>query len=288
MNALRSRAIVVILILALILAWMVLDQTGKPNPIRDTVSYVVSPVQYVLQRMAQPVIHVAGGVSHLLSQQKGNDQLRDENSRLRNQIVLLQEAQIENETLRRQLNFKSAVPNYRLLSAEVIGRDPSNLLQYLIIDRGAADEVEEGMPVIIDQGLVGRISEVSTNSSKVMLITDASSSVGAIIQRTRATGMVQGYPGHELIMRYIPQGDTVAPGDLVLTSGLGGNFPKRLVIGQVASVTQKDVEIFQEARLVPLVNLHDLESVMVLLSFAPEDAPAEGEAMEDEVVESGQ
>ena len=280
MNVLRSRAIVVILILALTLAWMVLDQTGKPNPIRDTVSYIVSPVQFALQRMAQPAIHVAGGISHLLTLQKENHQLRDENSRLRNQIVLLQEAQIENETLRQQLDFKSVVPNYRLLSAEVIGRDPSNLLQYLIIDRGAADGVERGMPVMIDQGLVGRISEVSINSSKVMLLTDASSSVSAIIQRTRATGMVQGYPGHELIMRYIPQGDTVAPGDLVLTSGLGESFPKRLVIGQVASVTQKDVEIFQEARLVPLVNLHDLESVMVLLSFAPEQTPTEGEPVE--------
>jgi rod shape-determining protein MreC len=70
-------------------------------------------------------------------------------------------------------------------------------------------------------------------------------------------------------MRYIPQGDTVVPGDMVLTSGLGGNFPKRLVIGQVSSVEQKDVEMFQEARLIPAVNLHDLETVMVVLSFAP-------------------
>jgi rod shape-determining protein MreC len=130
------------------------------------------------------------------------------------------------------------------------------------------------MPVLTAQGLVGRISEVSAGSSKVMLITDSSSSVSALIQRSRATGMVQGYPGGELIMRYIPQGDQVQPGDIVITSGLGANFPKRLVIGQVVSVENADVQMFQEARLVPAVNLHDLEFVLVLLNFSPIDVEA--------------
>jgi rod shape-determining protein MreC len=270
-NVLRSRATIVILILALILAWLILDQTSNPNPVRDAFSRVISPVQFLLQRLASPVGQATAWITHLGSLESDNQKLRSQAVELRNQIILLQEAQIENETLRKQLNFKSAAPNYHLLSAEVIGHDPSNLLQYLIIDRGSKDGIQLGMPVLAAEGLVGRISEVSIDSAKVMLITDPSSSVSALIQRSRATGSVQGYPGDELVMRYIPQGDTVTPGDIVITSGLGGNFPKRLVIGQVVSVTNRDVEMFQEARLVPAVNLRDLETVMVLLSFTPID-----------------
>jgi rod shape-determining protein MreC len=270
-NAQRGRAVFVILILALVLAWIVLDQTGESNPIRDGFSRVISPLQFALKRASGPVGSVLSWISHLTTLDQTNQMLRKENTELRNQIILLQEAQTENETLRRQLDFKSAVPSLRLLSAEVIGRDPNNLLQYLIIDRGAEDGIQKAMPVLAAEGLVGRVSEVSANSAKVMLITDPSSSVSALIQSSRSTGMVQGSPGAELTMRYIPQGDMVSPGDVAITSGLGGNFPKRLVIGQVANVKKKDVEMFQEARIIPAVNLSDLEVVMVLLSFKPSD-----------------
>lgn len=268
-NILRSRAVAVILVLCTILAWLMLDQMSGPNPLRDAFSHIVSPIQFALHRAVSPVHRAVGEIRHLGGLNAENEALRKDSAELRNQIILLQEARIDNETLRRQLNFKSAVPSFQLLSAEVIGHDPTDLFQYSIIDRGARDGIQRGMPVLTAEGLVGRISEVSADSAKVMLITDPSSSVSALIQRSRATGMIQGYPGHELLMRYIPQGDTVAPADIVLTSGLGGNFPKRLVIGQIASVDQKDVRMFQEAKVIPAVNLRDLETVMVLLSFAP-------------------
>jgi len=262
------------LLLALILAWLILDQTDRPNPIRDAVSSLISPVQFALERLVRPVRQALSGVEEWFSLRSENEALREENLTLRNQIVLLEEARRENEALRQQLDFKSAVPSYTLLPAEVIGQDPSNLLQYLIIDRGAEDGITLAMPVLTAEALVGRISEVSAQSAKVMLISDPSSSVSCLIQRTRATGVVQGYPDGELVMRYIPQGETVAPGDMVLTSGLGGNFPKRLVVGQVESVSSSDVDMFQEARVKPAVSLSDLEMVMVLLDFgAEEQAP---------------
>ncbi len=271
MNVLRSRALAAILVLSVILAWLVFDQLGATNPIRDTFSRVLSPVQFVLQQAVSPIGKVVNGVIHVVRLGAENQALRNENAELRNLVMLLQEARLENENLRRELEFKSAVPNYHLLSAEVIGHDPNNLLQYLIVDRGADDGLERGMPVLTADGLVGRISRVSHNSATVMLISDPSSSVSALIQQSRATGLVQGYPGQELAMRYIPQGEEVAVGDVVLTSGLGSNFPKRLVIGQVASVKRSDVEMFQEARVVPAVRLRDLEMVQVLLNFSPVD-----------------
>ena len=275
MSDTRKRAIILILALSLVLAWSILDRMSVSNPIRDAFSRTVSPVQFALQQFARPLVRTLGKLDRLASLEGENESLRRENESLRNQLILSREAQVENERLRSLLSFKSAVPNFRLLSAEVIGYDPGNILQRFIIDRGAEDRVEPGMPVLAAGGLVGRISQVSVMSSKVMLITDPSSSVTASIQRSRATGVVQGAAGNVLVMRYIPQGDTVTPGDVVLTSGLGGNFPRRLIIGYVASVTTRDVGMFQEAEIVPAVSLRDIEAVMVLLNFVPSDLSPE-------------
>jgi rod shape-determining protein MreC len=273
-SASRYRALALILVLLLILSWQVLDQTGQ-NPLRDAFSRVLSPVQFAVQQVMRPFLGIIDNITRMAHMVDENRMLRQENQALRHQIILLEEARIENETLRRQLDFKSTVPNFQLLVAEVIGHDPSNMVQYIIIDRGSSDGVRRGMPVLAGQTLVGRIVEVSVNSSKVMLITDSSSSVGAMLQQTRTTGMVQGYPGGGLVMRYISPDDEIELGDVVLTSGLGGNFPKRLVIGQVAAVRHTDVEMFQEADIVPAVNLRDLEMVMVLLNFEPSDLAQE-------------
>jgi rod shape-determining protein MreC len=132
------------------------------------------------------------------------------------------------------------------------------------------------MAVLTAEGLVGRISEVSAASSKVLPITDPSSSISGLIQRSRVTGIVKGHVDGHIVMRYIPQGEVVFEGDVILTSGLGGNLPKRLLIGQVAEVVSGDVDMFRQARVVPVVNLDDLETVMVLLSFAPMELSPEG------------
>ena len=275
MKAPRQWSIVIILVLLLILAWLVFDSLGAHNPLRDGLSQVISPLQLVTKRAWEPVSGLFAGVGRMSELRRENEGLHAEVSELRTQIILLNEAQIENEDLRRQLDFKSAVPNYQLLAAEIIGHDPGNYWQYFTIDRGAEDGLRRGMPVLSEAGLVGRISRVSKNAAHVMLLIDPSSSVSAYIQRSRTTGLVQGHPGQGLVMRYIPQAETVVVGDVVLTSGLGGYFPRRLVIGQVVEVHRDDVEMFQSATIAPAVDLHGLESVMVLLNFEPFDVPEE-------------
>ncbi len=268
MSRSRHWSVALILVLGLILAWLILDRTRPTNPLRDALNRFLAPLQYATVQAIKPTRGLSLGLAGRAALGRETQELKRKVAELRSQVVQLQEAQIENERLRKQLDFKSSVPSYQLLSAEVIGQDPNGLLQYLIIDRGSEDGVAIAMPVLADAGLVGRISEVSANSAKVMLISDPSSSVSAIVQRSRATGVVRGNVSGGLTMYYVPPGEGIEPGDIVLTSGLGGNFPRRLVIGQVSSVSRSDVEMFQQAEVVSPLKLRDLEEVMVLLNLA--------------------
>jgi rod shape-determining protein MreC len=269
-------AIALAVVLAVVLAWLVFDSLGAGNPIRDGFTGVISPLQLVFSRAVSPVMDQLAALGRGAELQREAGHLRDEIGTLRSQIILLNEAQYENQDLRRQLGFKSAVPNMQLIAAEVIGRDPSSYLHYLVIDRGSDDGVRKGMPVLTNAGLVGRISRVSQASSQVMLLSDSQSSVGAYIQRSRATGVVKGQLGPELVMQYILQDETVIVGDVVLTSGMGGAFPRRLVIGQVVETRRNDVDMHQEAIIAPAVDMSALEAVMVLMNHYP------GELVEEE------
>jgi rod shape-determining protein MreC len=252
-----------------------LDRTGRLEPVKNAVAEVTTPIQGVLTSAVR-------GVTDLERFLVDVDQCRAENEELQllvDQLIIenvrLREAEIENVTLREQLSFKQANPSFELLSAQVIGRDPSNLAGYLVLDRGTEEGVAVGMPVLTHRGLVGRITETAAHSSKVLLITDPSSSVNALLQESRATGVVQGSVTQGLIMRYVQQTEELEPGDLVLTSGLGGNFPTRLIIGQVTAVVKRDVELFQQAIVRPSVDFGSLEMVMVLTSFQPIDFEVE-------------
>jgi rod shape-determining protein MreC len=276
MKAGHRAGVALVVVLGIVLTWLVFDSLGATNPIRDSLTGVISPLQLVFSRAASPITDQLAALGRGADLQRETEQLRDEIADLRSQIILLNEAQYENKDLRRQLGFKSAVPNMQLIAAEVIGRDPSSYLHYLVIDRGSDDGIRQGMPVLTSAGLVGRISRVSRASSQVMLLSDSQSSVGAYIQRSRATGVVQGQLGPELVMRYILQDETVIVGDVVLTSGMGGAFPKRLVIGQVVEMRRNDVDMHQEAIIAPAVDMSALEAVMVLMNYDP------GELIEEE------
>jgi rod shape-determining protein MreC len=257
---------------------LVLDRANRLQPAKDLVAQVAAPLQEVLASVTRGVTDLREFFVDVEECRAENEDLQLMVDQLIIENVRLREAEIENVNLRAQLNFKQANPSFELLSAQVIGRDPSNLAGYLIIDRGREEGVAVGMPVLTDRGLVGRVTETAPHSSKVLLITDPSSSANALIQESRATGVVQGSVAQGLVMRYIQQTEEVEPGDLVLTSGLGGNFPTRLIIGQVTSVVKKDVELFQEAEIRPSVDFGRLEMVMVLTSFQPIEFEAEQQA----------
>jgi rod shape-determining protein MreC len=156
----------------------------------------------------------------------------------------------------------------------VIGRDPSNLQRYVTLDIGREAGIARNMPVVTARGLVGRITEVGDGWSRVLLIIDVSSSVNALTQSTRASGLVQGQVDGSLVMGAIPQGDTISVGDTVFTSGLGGNFPRQILIGQITEVERKDYDLYQVASVEPTVDFDHLEAALVIVGFEPIEATA--------------
>ena len=187
------------------------------------------------------------------------------------EIIQLREAASDYDRLVDLLSYTSALENQEFLTADVIALDQSGIVRGLIINRGARDGVGVGMPVVTDLGLVGRIVGVSANAAQVQLINDENSSVSARLQTTRAEGSIIGQASGALRMTFIDLDERIIQGDLVITSGLGGNFPPDVVVGQVTSVRQFEFELFQEAEVRSLIDLGLLEFVLVITSFQPID-----------------
>ena len=272
MKRLQKRPLLFVL-LSLTIVGLVLHETGNTQAVENLILRPVTPVQNHLSGLARDFGNLVQTFRDLRELRRRNEELQSLADSLMIENVHLKELESENENLRQLLQFTEANPTYSYRAAEivghVIGQDPSNLLRYIIIDMGTSAGVTQGMPVVTDRGLVGRIVEVSSRSSKVLLITDVSSSVNAIIQSSRATGILEGKADGGLVMKYIPQTVTVNVGDIILTSGLGATFPKRLVIGQVTAVHKRDIELFQQAEIKPTVDFDQLEIVLIITNFEP-------------------
>ena len=230
---------------------------------------ILSPVQSLLDRPIRLVQNTTEVVRSISDLQEENSRLQAEVAQLRSELALAEELRRENEHLREQLGLRTSQPSYQLLPARIIGYDTSSLVRSLIINRGSRDGMAEGMTVVTAQGLAGKVVKVNWTTAKVLLITDVSSSVNGLVQDSRARGVVMGGPAGQLTMRYITQGERVVTGDRVITSGLGGFYPEGFVIGSITDVRQKDIDMFQEARLEPAVDFDRLETVLIILNHLP-------------------
>lgn len=200
-----------------------------------------------------------------------NEALEAEISRLQAQVIELQQQNQQIDVLSALVDFARDRPAYDYVAADVIGRDPSPFLQYVIINRGSDDGLRRGMPVVTAQGLVGRISAVTAGAARVQLITDASSIVNISLESTEASAVLQGSLIGELTLTLIPQDVGVETGELLLTSGLGGNYPPNILIGQVTGIRSRSFELFQTASVQPVVDFARLEIVLVIRNFRPVD-----------------
>ena len=196
-----------------------------------------------------------------------NDQLIDEVSKLQSQVIQLQEQLQEAEVLYSLLDFARARPQDDYIAAAVIGRDPSPFLQYMIIDHGSDDGVQHGMPVVTQQGLVGRVDAVTASAARIQLITDAGAAVNISIQNKNIDAQVKGSVTGEIILEMVGQNTDINSGEILLTSGLGGNYPADILVGQILEVKNTGNELFQTASIQPAVDFTTLRAVLVIANF---------------------
>jgi rod shape-determining protein MreC len=196
-----------------------------------------------------------------------NIALENEISSLQSQVIQLEGQLNEAKVLYALLDFARARPQNQYLASAVIGRDPSPFLHYIIIDHGSDDGIRYGMPVVTQQGLVGRVDAVTASASRVQLVTDPGSVINVRMQSLKREAQLTGSITGDVNLIGIPQDAVVAAGEILLTSGLGGNYPSDVLIGQVASVTKKENELFQTASVQPIVDFSSLRAVLIITNF---------------------
>jgi rod shape-determining protein MreC len=197
--------------------------------------------------------------------------LREENRILRERLDLLtrmaeetQAVHDENARLRSIISFQKIIP-YTSIPAQVIGRDPSNWSNSIIIDKGSSSGIKQNMAVMSTRGLVGRIVETGKNSSKVLLITDPSLKVGVMIRRNRQGGVMVGRPGSRCKVIYIALDSDAKAGDKIITAGFGSVFPKGILIGDIEKVGKEEGRLYKYAVIRPSQDLSRLEEVLCII-----------------------
>jgi rod shape-determining protein MreC len=207
----------------------------------------------------------------IASLRQQNASLANENSQLQTQIIQLQQQLREAQVLYALLDFARSRPENEYVASAVIGRDPSPFLSYVIIDHGSDSNLRHGMPVVTQQGLVGRVDAVTSSAARLQLITDPGSTVNVRLQSTQTETLLKGSLTGDLTLEMIPQEVKLKAGDLVLTSGLGGTYPADVLVGQVVSIQSREGELFQSASIQPAVDFSRLRAVLVISNFKPVD-----------------
>jgi rod shape-determining protein MreC len=269
----RIQNLLPVVLVLLALAGFVLHRAGLWAPVEGILTRITTPLQEGTSLVMGRFGELARTARDLRDLRQRNRDLEAENARLLLENVRYRELEGEAALLRDLLDFAHANPSFDVQGAHVvgrvIGRDPSNLQRYITLDVGRKDGIARNMPVATDRGLVGRISEVGDGWSRVLLIIDQSSLVNALTQSTRASGLIQGQADGSLKLHNVLQSDTLSVGDTVFTSGLGGNFPRQILIGQITEVERRDYELYQTAAVQATVDFDRLEAALVITDFEP-------------------
>lgn len=196
-----------------------------------------------------------------------NIQLENQVAELQKEIIELQESLSETQILYALLDFARTNPQHEYIAATVIGREISPYLQYVIIDKGSNDGLLYGMPVVTQQGLVGRVDAVIANAARVQLITDAESTVNVRLQNAKVEAQIKGSITGDISLEMLDQDVSIDTGDVVLTSGLGGNYPPNIFVGQVTSIKQDRNSLFRTGSVQAIVDFASINAVLVITNF---------------------
>ena len=254
-------------VLFLLVAFLILAIHSGRERETPMVEKALLQVSSPLQKNAHKVISWFQGVGEhyllLTRVQQENQDLKRWVSALREENNRLKETILANERLKNIYSLQSRYSSTSIV-AQVFARDASNWFNTILVDRGQRDGISKDMAVVTADGIVGRVIEVSSHTAKVLLITDPNSALDVIVQRSRSQGIIEGKVEEICILKYVQKSDDVQVGDKVITSGLGGIFPKGLMTGTVCKVDPKYPGIFQYIEVTPAVDLSRLEEVLIL------------------------
>lgn len=257
--------IAVLLVSTLILIAYNLKYGINGSFLRQMVLETASPVQNVISGSIQSVKDAWLRYLLLVGIQEENRNLKKKINEFQAVIVSYQEGYQEAQRLKKLLSI-SDHDHHRFIAARVIGREQAALSRTVLINKGSFDGLKNGMPVIAYPGLIGRLADVSRDVSRVLLFIDENSNVDAIVQRNRTQGVISGAGSRGMILKYISKTQDVQKGDVVISSGMGGVFPKGWLIGQVIHVDRQDAGLFLKINVASFVDLSKLEEVLILSS----------------------
>jgi rod shape-determining protein MreC len=241
------------------------------GPLVDVASLVWTAAQSVLVKTHRAALAVWHTYVDWKSLGAENVALRSESERLRVQALAVEETRQENARLRQLLALKERLP-VTTVAGEIIGREVGGWVRALTVNRGRQSGIARQTPVIVPQGLVGRVIQVRPAASVIQLLNDPASAVGAVVQRTRTTGLVEGDPSGVVRLKFMARdGGGVTAGDLVVSSGLGGVFPKGVPIGRVKAIDDRGSALFHYAMIEPVVDFARVEEVLLLTEQSTHD-----------------
>lgn len=262
-----SRSLQTVIIALVVVGLLALALGGYFSPVALRFTRLLVDVQSWVSTRYMAVSDFLTVPRDMASLRQQNTDLESEVAQLQTQVINLQQQVTETNILSALVDFARANPQYSYKAAVVIGKDISPFLSYVIINIGSDQGLKAGMPVVTDKGLVGRVDAVIAEAARVQLITDSASAVDVRLQSSNTEAILDGSVTSDLSLDMISQDASVAVGDVVLTSGLGGSYPPDLLVGQVVSVRKLDYELFQQAAIQPNVDFNRLGFVLVITNF---------------------
>lgn len=240
------------------------------TPVANTgLGLILSPFQNAVSWVGDKLVFIKTTVDDIMNVHEQNKALLAEVEELRAKNLAANEFEAENQRLRALLGYKESATQFDLVAARVIGREAATWSSTIVINRGSADGVSNDMAVVTAMGLVGHISEAGINSSKVQLILDPRSSVGTLVQRpeSRVAGIVEGDINNPTMPRMvnIPKNSDVIVGDVIVTSGFGGVYPKGIVVGKITDIQNEESGLLKYGVIETTVNFQKLEDVAVIV-----------------------
>jgi len=271
MKNINSRNIYAGILVLIITGILLLTLSGYTNPIIDNALKPFINIQSWISIRYLAVVDFLTVPRDVASLRQRNAELETEISSLQTQVIELQQQMNEAQVLYALLDFARSNPENQYIASSVIGRDPSPFLHYVIINHGSDSGIKHGMPVVTQNGLVGTIDAVTAGAARIQLINDPASTINVRLESSNTEATVTGSITGNITLSMLPQNIAINPGDIILTSGLGGKYPANILVGQVTGVLTQVNDLFQEAAIQSSVDFNNLGVVLVITNFRPLD-----------------